>query len=316
MIFLKSKKRKYSDILEEWLKDKENEVKEQSYVKYYNVIQSYIIPCLGDVVYSKLNEKNIINFFNLEKINSLADSTKKIILYVIKNSISYGVERRLRKPLKKLDIKIKTPKGKITYFTKLEQEKIESYLKSKLDIRKLGILICLYTGIRLGEICALQWKDIDFVNKCLSIKKTVQRIKNLDPNSKTKTKIIVTKPKSDTSIRTIPIPDFIIELLLKFKSEPDNFILTNSLNPKDNRVYEKYFENILKRCNIKNLNFHSLRHTFATRSIEAKMDIKTLSEILGHSTYHITLETYVHSSFDLKRDSLNVLVNYLTPKTS
>lgn len=315
MLLLKSKI-KYSKILKSWIAYKKNTIKEQSYMKYYLLIEKYIIPLLGDYTYQTLDNNKIKIFFENKNIVTLSLSTQRTLIFIIKGSIQYGADRGLLKPLQNIDLKIKKPKAKIVYFTREEQKKLESKLKATKDIRKVGILICLYTGIRLGEICGLKWKDIDFNAKTLSINRTVQRIKNNDMNIEAKTKKIISSPKSDSSKRIIPIPDFLLQILLEFQSNNDYYILTNDANQfKDTRVYEKYLENILKQCNLRKLNFHTLRHTFATRCIESGMDIKTLSEILGHSSYRITLEVYVHSTLDQKRVCLNNLVKYINSIT-
>ena len=171
--------------------------------------------------------------------------------------------------------------------------------------------MCLYTGLRIGELCALRWKDIDLNNKCYRIENTVQRVKNIDKDAKSKTKLIISIPKTPSSKRIVPIPNFLIPILRKYKKDDNIFVFSDKEIPRDPRTFESYFERLLKKCNIENKNFHSLRHTFATRSLEAGMDIKTLSEILGHSSYRITMDIYVHSSFELKKDSLNELASYL-----
>ena len=310
MNILKSKVN-YKQILERWLNIKKGLIKEQSYIKYVTLINNHLIPILGNYNYKNIDANDVEKFFEHPDIICLSSSTKKTLIYIIKNSIQYGVDANIRRPLGNMDLKIKKPKAKVVYLTKYEQETLEYYLRGKNDVRSLGILLCLYTGIRLGEICGLKWEDVDFVNKSISIRRTVQRIKNTDINSKAKTKKIISTPKSDASKRTIPIPDFLYDLLLKYRSTADHYILTDSISFKDTRVFEKYLENTLKKCYIRNLNFHVLRHTFATRSIESGMDVKTLSEILGHSSYHITLDIYVHSTIDQKRDCLNNLANYL-----
>lgn len=310
MNILKSKVT-YKQILERWLKDKRYIIKEQSYIKYSNLTNKHLIPILGNKIYKSISNHDIENFFEHPNIIKLSSSTKKTLIYIIKNSIEYGVINNIRKPIGYIDIKIKKPKAKVVYLTKYEQETLENYLRNKDDVRSMGIYLCLYTGIRLGEVCGLKWEDVDFINKSITIRRTVQRITNTDSNSKNKTKKIISTPKSDSSKRTIPIPEFLYNIMLKYKSNNDHYILTDSIEFKDTRVFEKYLENTLKRCDIRNLNFHTLRHTFATRSIESGMDIKTLSEILGHSSYHITLDIYVHSTIDQKRDCINNLVSYL-----
>ena len=150
-------------------------------------------------------------------------------------------------------------------------------------MRNLTILPDLYTGLRIGELCALQWKDIGFINNIISITKTVQRIKNNDINSNVKTKLIITEPKTEYSVRTVPIPKFLITILKQYRSDRDVYFFTNTDKPKDPRALEKYFKDLLSKCGIRDLVFHALRHTYATRAREAGIDIKILSQLLGHS---------------------------------
>lgn len=186
-------------------------------------------------------------------------------------------------------------------------------MHDNLNLRNLAILISLYTGIRIGELCALQWKDINFQERTMSISKTVQRI--ITNNCNVKTKLTVNTPKTESSMRIIPLPDRLLRILKMFMSNNEHFILTDSIKPKDPRSVEKYFTNLLKKNNLPILNFHALRHTFATRSREAGMDIKILSKILGHSSYHTTQEIYVHETMDFMRASMNTLYKYMiSPK--
>ncbi len=316
MIIVKAKSINYAQIIYEWLDVKKGEVdedqlKEQTYIKYYDIVKRVIIPKLGNESFNKLNNKTVENFFNNEDVSSLALSSQKTVLYIVNASYKYGKAKGYKTNLNKIDIKLKTPKAKIVYLTKYEQNKVEDLLSKKKGIKALGILMCLYTGLRIGELCALRWKDIDLENKCYRIEHTVQRVKNLEKNASNKTKLILGEPKTISSKRVVPIPNFLIPLLKKYKKDDNIFVFSEKDVPRDPRTFESYFERILKKCDIENKNFHSLRHTFATRSLEAGIDIKTLSEILGHSSYRITLDIYVHSSFELKKDSLNGLVNYL-----
>ena len=174
-----------------------------------------------------------------------------------------------------------------------------------MNIRNLAVLFSLYTGVRIGELCALKGTDIDFINNTISIDKTVLRVKN--PEGKPKTKLIIGKPKTKTSIRVIPAPSFIINQLKKYIKDKNDFIFTGNDKPKDPRTLEKYFSELLDRLNIKQINFHSLRHTFATRLREQKVDIKVISELLGHSSWKFTQDIYVHASFESKKNSINIL---------
>lgn len=304
----------YYELLLEWLNSRKKIIKDSSIDKYNSLIEVNIKPILGNVKYKKLKPEHIYNFFNNENIVNLSDSSKKLLYIVINSSINYGIERKYRKEFGTLNIKIKSPKTRIVYLTQKEQNILEEYLNNNLNLRNLSILFDLYTGLRIGELCALQWKDIDFINNTVTITKTVKRVKNEDDNLKTKTKLILDSPKTTNSTRTIPLPLFLVKILKKFKDNDEYFIFTNSYKIKDPRSLEKYFTNVLKKCNIKYQVFHSLRHTYATRSRESGMDIKILSELLGHSSYKVTLDIYVHTSIDFKHDSVKSLVKYLKPK--
>lgn len=303
----------FSQVLNEWLDNKTNKVNITTISKYRSLSELYISPKLGVILFKKIKEQDIYNFFQEENIYKLSDSTKKTIYTIINSVIKYGMDKLYRKKNLKCEIKFKPPKVRIEYLTKKEQYILEEYLKNNLNLRNLCILFDLYTGLRIGELCALQWKDIDFINSTVSINKTVKRIKNVNKEINKKTSLILDKPKTESSIRLVPVPTFLIDLLKSIKNDnKDYFIFTNSIKPKDPRSLEKYFSNVLKNCKIKNIVFHSLRHTYATRSREAGIDIKILSELLGHSSYKVTLDIYVHTSFDFKKDSVKSLVNYLS----
>ena len=172
----------------------------------------------------------------------------------------------------------------------------------------MGVFICLYTGIRIGELCALQWRDISFNEKVIVIGHTMQRLQNDDPNALNKTKIIITEPKSKASLRTIPLPDFVVHVIKPLAGLPSAYILSGECKTMiEPRTMQNKFKGYLDKGQISDANFHSLRHTFATRCIEAGFDIKTLSEILGHSSVKITLDRYVHSSMELKRSNMEKL---------
>ena len=158
-------------------------------------------------------------------------------------------------------------------------------------------MLCLYTGLRIGELCGLQWKDIDFRRGCLTVCKTVQRISL----GNGKTVISIDTPKTDSSVRVVYIPLFIIEMLKHFKQAQNIFILSGREKPTEPRTLQHKFKRILAVCKISDISFHALRHTYATMCVEKQFDIKTLSELLGHSDVKITLNTYVHSSEKLKR---------------
>lgn len=156
------------------------------------------------------------------------------------------------------------------------------------------------TGLRIGELCSLQWRDIDLEKRILTVKKTMQRIQC--PTAASKTKLIITDPKSESSRRQIPIPECMMSFLLKFKGKPSEYVLTGTEKPIEPRAMQYRFRTILKNAKLPSVHFHALRHIFATNCIRLGFDVKALSELLGHSSVEITLNRYVHSSFDQKRE--------------
>ena len=180
----------------------------------------------------------------------------------------------------------------------------------------IGILVCLFTGIRVGELCALKWEDISFSEKTLYIHRTMQRIQieHTQPNQEgARTKVIVTNPKSQCSVRTIPLPDKLVRILKSVPNTSSGYFLTSSetkwIEP---RTMQNHFKRLLKCCEVKDANYHTLRHTFATRCVELGFDVKSLSEILGHASVNITMNRYVHPSMQLKRENMQRLSSLFT----
>jgi len=241
------KRKTYNDVLYEWLENKKNKVKESSYLKYLNMIETYISTLLGNIKFNKLKNSDIKSFFENERINELSESVKNNLFIIISASINYGINKKYRRKFIIEKIQFKKVKNEVTYFTKKEQEILVEYLTKNMNLRNLSILLGLSLGIRIGEICALKWNCVDFQNNTISIKLTAQRIKDLDKNSKSKTKLIVDVPKTESSIRVIPIPEILIPILKEYKKDDNYFIFTNNeFIPKDPRALEKYFDSLLK----------------------------------------------------------------------
>lgn len=291
-----------------WFEDIRLKVKESTYMNYQMKYEKHIRCSLGKTLYNKLTVDQLNDFVQVKLSGGLSLKYTADIAGVIK-SVCRFTKKRFGYEDKSEFILI--PKGKTKekeLFNKNEQSVLNRYLTANPTASNIGILLSSATGIRIGELCALKWSDIDLNKRTLTVRNTVQRIKNISGN--TRTKLIVTPPKSSSSAREIPLPDFIIPLLNDLKTDDEYYLLSGSRGIVEPRTMQYRFKRILSDLKLSNVSFHSLRHLFATNCIELGFDVKTLSEILGHSSVEITLNRYVHSSMERKAQfmkSLSVL---------
>ena len=292
------KEMNFRDLSRIWLKYKGLTVKRTSLMQYERIVTKYLDCYLGDISLDVLDIHHLLNCIESIKKDLSVKSLQDIIV-VLKSILKYGNSLGLCCiPLEMLPC-IKIKKKEIEIFYDYELKIIENYLIVNRTEKNLGIMICLHTGMRLGEICALEWNDIYLLNQKIFIHKTIHRISE---NGKSYT--VVGLPKTDTSIRSIPINKDLLKILLSYQNKK-GYIITGTEHYLDPRSYQYYFQKVLNDLNIKTHKFHTLRHTFATRCVQCQMDIKSLSEILGHSSVSITLSTYVHTSFDMKKEEMN-----------
>lgn len=292
-------------VCEDWLLSKKLYVKESTYCRYHNILYNHILPL---ILSSKLSNKTIQAYLYSLIKQGYSEKTVRDIWGIMKNFMSFSIKKGVNLSIDISQINIKKRKVEVRYLEIEEQKKLCSYLLENLNYKNFGILLALYTGIRIGELCALKWEDIDLRSNTLSVTKTLIRIPEvIEEKSTKKTKVIITKPKSDDSIRDIPIPNFLSKIADNLIINKNDFLLSGSNKYIEPRNMQYYFQKMLETNNIPKINFHALRHTFATRCIENNFDIKTLSEILGHSNVKTTLELYVHSSMELKRKNMNKL---------
>ena len=195
----------------------------------------------------------------------------------------------------------------VQILSKTEQKKLEQVLLGSDEPLALGILLTLYSGLRIGELCALQWKNINLDDKCLNIIKTAIRIRDVMPDASKKTKVIIDRPKKESSVRLIPIVPFLAERLEKYQRSEERYLLTGTESCMEPRVCLAKYKKILQQANLRDYTFHTLRHTFATRCVENGFDPKSLSEILGHASVSTTLRRYVHPSMESKRKQIERL---------
>ncbi len=290
----------FSGDIYNWLKSVKISCKKSSYSNYEYTVYAHLIPKFGKYKRKQIN-KNMINEFTENMLNNgFSPKTVKDILMILQQILKYN----------NININITMPKiskKEIQILTKEHQKILEQKLKNYINEDYFGIFLCLYTGLRIGELCALKWENIDLNNNVIRVEKTLIRVKNYDKNMKQKTVVILDEPKSVSSIRNIPIPVFIIPILKRLQKENEYFFLTGTTKFIEPRSYTNHYKSIMNSINLNQYNFHALRHTFATRCIEIGCDPKTLSEILGHSDVKITLDRYVHPSFDNKIKMMNNL---------
>jgi integrase len=242
-------------------------------------------------------------------VKGLSVKTVKDIVSVIKSALRYGQEESL---ISDFNINVAMSKERLCNMRVLsndEQTVLEKFLCTDMDESKLGIYVCLYTGIRIGEVCSALWSDFSLEKGVLNVSRTMQRIQNLESKSSEKTKVITSDPKSNFSVRTIPLPDCLLEKLKQFQPVLQNaYLLTGEVGRFiEPRTYQYRFKSYLSKCGITDANFHALRHTFSTRCVALGFDIKSLSEILGHANVNITLNRYVHPTLEMKRSNMNKL---------
>ena len=298
-----------------WISSIKITVKPSTIYRYEYLIERHILPVLGGYRITEITS-TVVNKFLSDKITGgkldggggLSASYVKAMSNVIKMIIDYAVSEDLCLPLK---TKISNPaneKMEIHVLSHQEQTQLKAYIDNNMDLTCLGIIISLYAGLRIGEVCALSWKDIDLELGIIHIRHTIARIKCDDMLGGRSTKLILDKPKTKSSKRDIPISSVLLPYLREAQKEAlSEFVVSENEHFVSPRTFEYRYHKIMKNSVVVDVNYHTLRHTFATRCVEADVDIKSLSEILGHSNVSITLNTYVHSSMDLKRKQLEKL---------
>lgn len=297
----------FSQAAQEWLADIADKRKHSTYVKYETVYRIHLAGIIGSCQLSNTaaSEMQAKIFDHLSEL-ALSESLQKSICGIA-NQILVFANRRYSVVVPTLEKPgIKQKYQPIKTFSKAEQAQLLSGIYSELNPFKIGLLLCLYTGLRLGELCALKWTDLDHKNMSLTVNRTVQRI--AAPDGVTKTTLLESAPKSESSKRTIPLTPKVMELLAQLNQNcPYVFGGDKPLEP---RTMQYRFKKLLKETDVDDRNFHILRHTFATNCIENGMDVKALSEILGHSDVKITLNRYVHPTMESKRKQLGLLLDF------
>ena len=261
-------------VYQEWLNAVVNRVKESTLANYQNKFEKHILPEFGDIPCADLTAGRINAFINKKLADGLSASYVRDIFTVFKTMLKYAQEEYgFRLSLKNVTLP-KAERKQVEKISDEQQKKLVAYLKGNMSITAFGILLSLYMGLRIGELCGLKWEDVDFHNKILHIRRTVQRISSANGNRKTK--IVISAPKSATSFREIAIPDALMKYFEMFRSEADHFILSGTDKPVEPRTMQYRYKKILRTAEVEDHNYHKLRHTFATNSAEKGFNVKAL----------------------------------------
>lgn len=303
--------KQFSEVIRLWKIDKKQYVKKSSFSTYVLLIENHLLPIFGNK--QDIEEAEIQAFVFQKLEQGLSHKTIKDILIVLKMVLKFGVKNKWLEH-KQFDIQFPTEREKheIEVLSRTHQKKLMNYVQEHFTFRNLGVFICLSTGIRIGEVCALTWEDIDTDRGIICVKRTIQRIYSIEDNIR-KTEVILDTPKTKNSIRDIPMSSSLLKMLKPFKKIVNNtfFVLTNDAKPTEPRTYRSYYKNLMKELDMPELKFHGLRHSFATRCIESKCDYKTVSVLLGHSNISTTLNLYVHPNMEQKKKAIDQMFRAL-----
>ncbi|MBE6140878.1 MAG: site-specific integrase [Firmicutes bacterium] len=292
-----------------YVESRKSFLKESTYARYRNLIDNYVKSSIGLTDLEDFNNRSLQYYCDSLIKDKVSLTVIKEIVLLIK--LSLRKEAKLNgstPPYIDLDLPLERKNKKIQFLNKVEQKQLITYICESKKQKYIGVFLALMTGLRIGEICALKWKDIDLKKRVVIVNKTLQRVCYKGQKSK----ILIDEPKTRNSQREIPINNILYEYLLE--ARPTNrelYVLTYSMTPTEPRNYRKIFDTLMRKLKLQHISFHALRHTFATRLIENKVDLKTVSELLGHSSVNITISIYVHSEFKTKRKAVKTLDSIL-----
>lgn len=305
----------FSQLLSDCLLSIEPEMKESTYAKYVFHVSKHIEPELGSLKLSELTSARMDQFGRDKLANGrlhgdggLSPKTVNSLLSIIKLAMKFGADHGYE-GMEKFPIRYpRQHVPQVHILSTYEQKVLENCALKMEEPFITGIFLSLYAGLRIGEVCALRWEDISLASGVIHVKRTISRIQNTDPDADKKTRVVITEPKTDCSKRRIPVPDFLLEWLKRYEAQAECYVLTGSRDYMEPRLLYTKYKGVLSACNLPGYTYHALRHTFATRCVENGFDMKSLSEILGHSDVSVTLRRYVHPTMDMKRSQMNLLV--------
>lgn len=304
-----------------WQKGHRNFIKESTFATYSVAIENHILPHFAGKKLSQISHEDNQEFILLLSRKRRKDGKGYLSAKAVKDitALWLGIlgkaEQKGYLSIGKIRYQFPHPNGLESptpaenCLTLQEEFEIMNCLRKETSLKSLGVMLALTTGMRIGEICALQWNCVDLENKVVRVKQTLQRIYTKE-NGSGKSKVIVSAPKSVKSNRYIPLPEKCISILKKYEKEPDAYLLTGKKDKfVEPRTLREYYNRLMEENETKYVTFHGLRHTFATRLVESGCDYKTISELLGHADISTTFRTYIHSDMRKKREFVDKIEN-------
>lgn len=309
----------FKTLINTWLDKKKPMIEVSTHASFTLISENHLIPKFGKMKIGKIRETDIQEYISELYVNGRLDGTGGLtvktirdIILVLRLALEYAYKERII-PLLNWDL-IEYPKDtsvkRIISLSKDQEQQLVQCIYMNLNRKTAGILIALFTGIRIGELCGIQMQDISLGEKTISINKTVQRVYD---KKKKESYIYIGSPKTKSSVRIIPVPSLLMNIIKKYYTDnPNQFFLTGKTKPTEPRTYREFFARFLKKHNLPKVKFHELRHTFAVRAIEIPdFDIKSLSEILGHKNVSFTLNVYGRANMQQKVKCMNLLNDLL-----
>ena len=290
-----------------WKADKKQYVKTSTYATYCLLVRCHLVPELGGR--TDVTEEDAQALVNRKLAAGLSRKTVRDIVTVLRMILRFAARRNLM-PARRIEVTFPTERERREpeVLTLANQRRLMTYVREHFSFRNLGICICLSAGLRIGEVCALQWEDIDTASGVIRVRKTIQRIWLADGGERINA-LVLDSPKTRNSIREVPMTRELLALVrpLKKMVRSDFFVLTNEAAPMEPRTYRAWFDRLQRQLGLPRMRFHGLRHSFATRCIESRCDCKTVSVLLGHSSVSTTLNLYVHPNLDQKRKCIDAM---------
>lgn len=305
----------FSEWALEWVESKRMYIKESTYANYKLAIMNHLIPEFGNLYIDEITRKIIQETISDWSVNGRVDGDGGLSCKTIKDLIII-----LKMCLRDASINSSQSfdghcfmyphednKREVQVLSNEAQDKMIRLILKEMNCERLGYIMSICTGIRLGELCALQWGDIDMGKKLIKVQKTLQRLYIKTNEQCGTTKIIITSPKSRKSIRTIPISVDLYNIMIGYQGDEKDYVLTGTSKYIEPRLYRKHYDKFLKDNHLEYIRFHGLRHTFATRCIEEGADYKIVSELLGHASINLTMNLYVHPQLEQKRQCVDLI---------